>query len=77
MKLEKNNQILVRVGGGYMAIDEFIDQFGPSEADKMNKDDSCIPRKSSYKLIRKNQNHSLNARNSRVANAKSLPRSEK
>lgn len=59
-----------------MAIDEFIDQFGPSEADKMNKDDSSIPRKSSYKLIRKNQNH-LNARNSRVTTAKSLPRSEK
>ena len=35
MKLEKNNHILVRVGGGYMGIDEFIDQFGPTEADKV------------------------------------------
>lgn len=44
MKLEKNNQILVRVGGGYMAIDEFIDQFGPSETDKLQKEES-FPRK--------------------------------
>lgn len=39
MKLE-NNQILVRVGGGYMAIDEFINQFGPGEADKMQREES-------------------------------------
>ena len=25
IKVEKGNQILVRVGGGYIAIDEFID----------------------------------------------------
>ena len=59
-----------------MAIDEFIEQFGPSEADKLQKEDS-LPRKQSYKLIRKNQNHSLNARNSRSGAARSLPRSGK
>lgn len=27
VKIEKGNQIFVRVGGGYMHIDEFIDQY--------------------------------------------------
>lgn len=29
IKLEKGNQILVRVGGGFMHIDDFINQYTP------------------------------------------------
>ena len=35
LKLEQNGQIKVRVGGGYLSIDEFIDQYTPIELQKM------------------------------------------
>ena len=31
LKLEQNGQIKVRVGGGYLSLDEFIDQYTPIE----------------------------------------------
>ena len=39
MKVEKGETILVRVGGGYMHIDEFIKQYTPSEVDKIERKD--------------------------------------
>lgn len=30
-----NNNINVRVGGGYLSIDEFIEQYTPSEVERM------------------------------------------
>ena len=39
IKIEKGDAILVRVGGGYMHIHEFIKQYMPLEVDKLqNKD---------------------------------------
>ena len=35
VKIEKGNQIQVRVGGGYMHIDEFIRQYTPLEVEKI------------------------------------------
>lgn len=37
VKVEHGNQILVRVGGGFMHIREFIDQFTDSEAAKFEQ----------------------------------------
>jgi hypothetical protein len=31
--------VIVRVGGGYLSIDEFLDQYTPIELDKMEKKD--------------------------------------
>lgn len=33
------DKIQVRVGGGYLSIDEFIDQYTPVELDKLEKRD--------------------------------------
>ena len=35
VKIEKGDQILVRVGGGYMHIDEFITQYTQTEVEKI------------------------------------------
>ena len=39
LKVEKGGQILVRVGGGYMGIDEFIETYTPTEVDKIQRRD--------------------------------------
>ena len=39
IKVERGNQILVRVGGGYMHIDEFIRQYTPEEVEKISRRD--------------------------------------
>ena len=39
IKIEKGDQILVRVGGGYMHIDEFIYQYTQSEVDRIERRD--------------------------------------
>ena len=37
VKVEKGNQILVRVGGGFMHIDDFIEQYTDSEVAKIER----------------------------------------
>jgi len=37
VKIEKGDKILVRVGGGFMGIDEFIQQYTPEETDKITR----------------------------------------
>ena len=39
IKIEKGDQIFVRVGGGFMHIDDFIDQYTPQEVDKIDRRD--------------------------------------
>jgi len=39
VKVEKGNQILVRVGGGFMHIDEFIKSYTQTEVDKVERRD--------------------------------------
>lgn len=39
IKVEKGEQVFVRVGGGFMHIDEFIDQFTQLELDKVDRRD--------------------------------------
>lgn len=36
----ENNQIKIRVGGGYLSIEEFIDQYTPIEFEKLSRADS-------------------------------------
>jgi hypothetical protein len=36
LKMEQNN-IKVRVGGGFLSIDEFIDQYTPEELSKLER----------------------------------------
>ena len=38
VRIEKG-RILIRVGGGYMSIDEFLDQFTPVELEKLERRD--------------------------------------
>lgn len=37
VKVEKGNQILCRVGGGYMHIDEFIKKYTETEVEKVER----------------------------------------
>jgi len=37
IKIEAGNSIQVRVGGGYMHIDDFIDQYTPMEIEKIER----------------------------------------
>ena len=39
VKIEKGEQIFVRVGGGFMHIDEFINQYTPMEVEKIERRD--------------------------------------
>ena len=36
----ENNNIKIRVGGGYLSIEEFIDQYTPIEIEKLSRADS-------------------------------------
>ena len=38
VKVEKNN-ILIRVGGGYLSIDEFLDEYTPAELERLDRRD--------------------------------------
>jgi hypothetical protein len=40
VKVEKGDAILVRVGGGYMHIDEFIRQYTTQEVEKVERKDA-------------------------------------
>ena len=39
IKVEKGDKILVRVGGGYMHIQEFINQYTQEESEKITRKD--------------------------------------
>ena len=39
IKVEKGERILVRVGGGFMGIEEFIRQYTPEETEKIQRRD--------------------------------------
>ncbi len=32
----ENDKIIVRVGGGYLSLDEFIDQYTPAELERLS-----------------------------------------
>lgn len=34
-----HNPLIVRVGGGYLSIDEFLDQYTPAELEKLERKD--------------------------------------
>ena len=40
IKIEKGDRILIRVGGGYMGIDQFIQKYTQSEVDKIERRDA-------------------------------------
>ena len=44
IKIEKGNQIKVRVGGGYMHIDDFIEQYTQQEVEKIERRSDVITR---------------------------------
>jgi len=39
IKIEKGNQLLVRVGGGFISIEEFVKQFTENELEKVERND--------------------------------------
>ena len=39
VRIEKGGKIKIRVGGGYLSIDEFLDQFTPAELEKLERKD--------------------------------------
>jgi len=39
IKIEKGNQLLIRVGGGFINIDDFVKQFTDSELEKVERKD--------------------------------------
>ena len=38
VKVDKD-KIIIRVGGGYLSIDEFLDQYTPAEFEKLGRQD--------------------------------------
>jgi len=52
IKIEKGDTILVRVGGGYMHIKEFMEKYTLSEVDKIERHD-VMDRFESKKYIQK------------------------
>lgn len=44
IKIEKGNQIKVRVGGGFMHIDDFIEQYTPQEVERIERRADVITR---------------------------------
>ena len=64
------NKIMIRVGGGYISIDEFLDQYTPTELEKQERKDPL--KKYSEKLVLKNTvNKSRDVAGSRDFNANS------
>lgn len=59
VKVEKGDKILVRVGGGYMGIEEFIQQYTPEEVDKVTRKDvfSKFQNKMKVQYISAHQNN--------------------
>lgn len=39
IKVEQGNQIMVRVGGGFMSIDKFVNQYTEAELDRIQRRD--------------------------------------
>lgn len=37
VKIDKQNQVLVRVGGGYMPVQDFLEQYTSSEVEKLRR----------------------------------------
>ena len=37
IKIERGSNLMVRIGGGYMSIDDFIQQFTQSEVNKIER----------------------------------------
>jgi len=48
VKLEQNDTILVRVGGGYMQLSDFIEQYSSIELEKMDRKPSTPKLHSNY-----------------------------
>lgn len=44
IKIEKGNKIVVRVGGGFMDIDTFLNQFTESEVSKIMRKNDVLKR---------------------------------
>jgi len=41
VKIDKNKQVLVRVGGGYMDMADFIEQYTHEEVEKIHREDTA------------------------------------
>lgn len=50
IKIEKGNQVLVRVGGGYMHVEDFINQYTDQETEKILKIDALSKFQNKAKL---------------------------
>ena len=62
VKVEKGDKILVRVGGGYMGIEEFINQYTPEEVEKVQRKDVFAKFQNKMKVQYISANQSIAAR---------------
>jgi hypothetical protein len=62
VKVEKGDKILVRVGGGYMGIEEFIHQYTSEEVDKITRKDVFTKFQNKMKVQYISANQSIAAR---------------
>lgn len=70
LKIEKGNQILVRVGGGFITAREFIEQFTDVEVERIERNDVFM--KFTEKLMAQKISRGMSIeRNERVEIAKS------
>lgn len=64
VKIEKGNQVLVRVGGGYMHIEDFIQQYTPEETEKRGRKDASVRFRRKLSVQRISRRQSVTARES-------------
>lgn len=61
VRIEKG-RILIRVGGGYMSIDEFLDQFTPVELEKLERRDPLKRFSEKVAMTKTVQGHNVTAK---------------
>ena len=73
--MEKGNTILVRVGGGYMNIEDFIWQYTPEETEKIARHDVSSKFASKLSLQKISDKISVNRREASPIRSPQRPRS--
>ena len=62
IKIEKGNQILVRVGGGFMLIEEFIKQYTDAQVERRGRNDVATRFQRKLSVQRISRQQSITAR---------------
>ena len=80
MKIEKGNQLFVKVGGGFIPVKEFVEKYTQQEVEKIDRRDVKERIGAKLKMVSDRSRKSLNSRHSydsRSAHSGSQSRSKR